>query len=110
MTKEKQFGPDGDGTASKDSGQTLRKRAEEVILEEAAGTPGNLEALSPDEVRQTLHELRIHQIELEMQNEELRRTQRELEASRTQYFDLYDLAPVKGKLAAGAGRKLLLGM
>jgi PAS domain S-box-containing protein len=36
----------------------------------------------------------VHQIEIEMQNEDLRRAHIELEASRTRYFDLYDLAPV----------------
>jgi PAS domain S-box-containing protein len=41
-----------------------------------------------------IHELEVHQIELEMQNEELRRLQEELEASRNKYFDLFDLAPV----------------
>jgi PAS domain S-box-containing protein len=41
-----------------------------------------------------IHELRVHQIELEMQNEELRQAQEELNASRASYFDLYDLAPM----------------
>jgi PAS domain S-box-containing protein len=54
----------------------------------------NLAALSPEETRQTLHELRVHQIELEMQNEELRRAQAELEISQGRYFDLYDQSPV----------------
>ena len=69
----------------------LRKRAEALArANEAVEQP----ELSPEAMRQTLHELRVHQIELEMQNEGLRRAQAELDASRAHYFDLYDLAPV----------------
>ncbi|WP_114969102.1 putative bifunctional diguanylate cyclase/phosphodiesterase [Rhodoferax ferrireducens] len=49
---------------------------------------------SPEDAQLMLHALRVHQIELEMQNEELRRVQLELDAARARYFDLYDLAPV----------------
>lgn len=77
-----------------DSTPELRKRAEEKARQNAAQAPEALSALSPEESRRMLHELRVHQIELEMQNEELRRAQAELDASRARYFDLYDLAPV----------------
>jgi PAS domain S-box-containing protein len=71
----------------------LRKRAENRARKKAAEMPKTLEALTPGESRKLVHELRVHQIELEMQNEELRRVQEELEASRARYFDMYDMAP-----------------
>jgi len=74
--------------------RALRRRAETIVLGKAASLPACIDALSPAEVHQMLHELQVHQIELELQNEELRRAQVELDAARARYFDLYDLAPV----------------
>lgn len=51
-------------------------------------------SISAVDAQRLIQELQIHQIELEMQQEELLRAQEELEASRLCYFDLYDLAPV----------------
>ncbi len=58
------------------------------------GAPEIAGAISPEETRVLVHELRVHQIELELQNDELRKTQRALDLARAEYFDLYDLAPV----------------
>ncbi|MEI6261669.1 MAG: response regulator [Deltaproteobacteria bacterium] len=76
------------------AGTVLRRQAEEIARKNAALTLENLNALSLEETQQMLHELRIHQIELEMQNEEMKRTQLELAASRDRYFNFYDLSPV----------------
>ncbi len=72
----------------KDDFADLRRRAEEKAHTDDAQAQ---KALSPKESGRLLHELQVHQIELEMQNEELRRAQGELEAARARYFDLFDL-------------------
>jgi signal transduction histidine kinase/ActR/RegA family two-component response regulator len=45
------------------------------------------------EAQRLIHELQVHQIELEMQNEELRRSQAEIEKLKDSYFDFYDFSP-----------------
>jgi PAS domain S-box-containing protein len=72
----------------------LRQQAETRLRKKAARAPEKVAALSAEATTQLLHELHVHQIELEMQNEELRDSQAALEGVRARYFDLYDLAPV----------------
>ena len=73
---------------------TLRNKAEEAVRSKTTPLPGQPGTPSSEADRVVWHELQVHQIELEMQNEELRRVQAELELSHARYFDLYDLAPV----------------
>jgi PAS domain-containing protein len=68
----------------------LRRRAEERLR----GKPADPASISEEESRRLLHEYQVHQIEVEMQNDELRSVQQELEASCAKYFSLYDMAPV----------------
>jgi PAS domain S-box-containing protein len=82
--------------------RAVQRKAEANLNDGLPGLNGTalngdtLNAAAPlsDAAPELLEELRIHQIELEMQNEELRLAQTDLETSRARYFDLYDLAPV----------------
>ena len=84
-----------DPQSPSDDGEELRHRAEEVLQKNLAFLkPGQPEKLSPLTLKALMNELHVHQIQLEMQNDELRRIQSDLAASRERYFELYDLAPV----------------
>jgi PAS domain S-box-containing protein len=72
----------------------LRLCAEEVARNTEESTLERGEDLLPNAMHKLIHELRVHQIELEMQNDELRRTQAERDMAEARYFDFYDLAPV----------------
>jgi PAS domain S-box-containing protein len=71
-----------------------RQRAEACLRQNAALYSDEITNLSEVDIRHLLHELRVHQIELEMQNDELRESQIALDAARERYFELYDLAPI----------------
>ena len=95
--------PPGNAAPAASPTQELRQRAMAVFLEQSAQAAGNHHPGLADDARQILHELQVHQIELEMQNKELRRTQVELDSSRTRYFELYDQAPVGYLTVSEAG-------
>lgn len=70
--------------------RSLRRRAMDRLRER----PLDLSGMAAGDMEALVHELAIHQIELEVQNEELRRAQEELSAARDRYLDLYEFAPV----------------
>ena len=69
----------------------LRKNAEELLKKKQFKT--NLSAMETDAVK-LLHELQVHQIELEMQNEELTQANETAETALRKYTMLYDFAPM----------------
>jgi hypothetical protein len=76
-----------DDVASANAPHMLLRQAEARLLKKAAHLLENSEVLSPEETRQMLHDLQVHQIELELQNEELRTAQVALDFERARYFD-----------------------
>jgi PAS domain S-box-containing protein len=79
-----------------DAADQLRRQAE-ARLTELSMSPS---PLAPEDVAAVLHELQVHQIELEMQNDELRRAEEDLDKEREQYVHLFDEAPI-GYLVVG---------
>ena len=73
------------------SAAELRRRAEELLRQSRTEAPSPATA---QDSQRLLHELQVHQIELEIQNEELVDAQQTLEETLEQYTELYDFAPV----------------
>ena len=83
-----------ESTSKLSDAQVLRNKAELIVHQKNANIPENFEILNYDETLKIIHELQVHQIELEMQNEELHRIQQALTTEKQRYFNLYNLAPV----------------
>jgi PAS domain S-box-containing protein len=81
----------------------LRFRAESALHADAFNWSAGAHPL---DLASLLHELRVHEIELELQNEDLRRAQIELEQSRSRYLELFEFAPV-GYCTLGADGRLI---
>jgi PAS domain-containing protein len=92
-------GANDPGFGKTTAAKMLRKRAEAKV---AAGNQA-FEDMSAAEMSTLIHELRIHQVELEMQNEELRKSQAETERSRKAYQDLWELSPIGYLIVDAAG-------
>ena len=69
----------------------LRRRAEELLNKKEIE---DIQNMTGTDAFTWVHELQVHQTELEMQNEELKRARQELEESRNKYLDLYEFSPI----------------
>jgi PAS domain S-box-containing protein len=77
-------------TQNKTALEWLRKQAEEALGQRGTTPARGVEL----ELLRLLNEIEVYQVELELQNQELNRSTKELEAARNDYFELYDSAPV----------------
>jgi PAS domain S-box-containing protein len=72
----------------------LRRRAEDRLKEKSSKSPQAAGRRTAEDSRRLVHELQVHQIELELQNEELQESRAELEVTAKAHSDLYDFAPI----------------
>jgi diguanylate cyclase (GGDEF)-like protein/PAS domain S-box-containing protein len=84
----------------------LRQRAENFFREKVEQSPQLLSALSPEASQLMLHELHVRQIELRLQNEDLHRSQLEIDAARLRYIELYEFSPVAYCTTSATGKIL----
>jgi PAS domain S-box-containing protein len=91
-----------DKKGRKDELDDLRKRAEARLAQ--SDHVGDSRDPSPNEADTVIHELQTHQVELELQNEDLREAQLALTEAHDRYVDLYDFAPVGYVTLDGAGK------
>ncbi|MEE4146508.1 MAG: PAS domain S-box protein [Halieaceae bacterium] len=78
----------------------LRRQAESMVR----ASPADISSMTEEETQHLVYELQVHQVELELQNEELREAQMELAAARDRFADLYDFAPMGYLTLDRAGR------
>jgi diguanylate cyclase (GGDEF)-like protein/PAS domain S-box-containing protein len=83
-----------DGDNRSKQAHDLLHRAEQFLNDKRAASPEVLRTMTSEEIWRALRSLQVHEIELAMQNDELRGVQAELEISHARYFDLYDMAPI----------------
>lgn len=88
------------------SAHEIRRHAQEQARDKMVLTTEKIKELSPEAIQVIIHELVVHQIEIEMQNAELQAIQEEMDLSRARYIDLYDLAPVAYCTLSEKGRIL----
>ena len=81
----------------------LRQAAEARVNTAIAPCPPDTKGTGAD-LHRLVHELQVHKIELELQNETLRQAQVDLEESRDRYADLYEFAPVGYLTLSAEGR------
>ena len=78
--------------ANQDTNNTLRQKAEAKLGNKKQAV---IQDIQTDKANSLFHELQVHQVELVMQNEELKHANTQAENALSKYYDIYDLAPVR---------------